>query len=430
MPTKIYEGGARARAQVETYTVGSATNGQIFGITINNKTISYTAGGAETTTTIAAALKALLAATDAPPEFQEITWTQAAAVITMTAKTAGKPVVTAVSASTTGTLTKATTTANVGPEVWSEATNWDGGAIPANGDDVWIKAPVRYDLDNATMMALALASLNIPLDIEDAVGLPEINEDNSSLPYGEYRSTFLRFTVPPTTVNVGDGVDGNGSGLLRLDLGQTANAATTTINVFNTADSVVDGVEALLLKVTKTGTGANTLNVTRGSVGVAVLPGETSTFADGSVRVGYISSQESDAEVRFGSGVAMPATLLKTGGKMTVASNMTTLNHRGGELTVNGAATLTTGNYDKGTINWNSSGTQTTVNGGSDVILNFNGDPRTKIITTLAPKQGFKLIDDQGIVTVTNGIAMTQLDLKIQGELDLSFGPGRTITIT
>ena len=436
MPTKIYEGGARARQMTITLTVGSFANTETFITTINGKSITYTADGTGSTTTVAAAIQALLASSDAPPEFQEITFTQVAAVITGVAKTAGKPFT--LTKSGTGTYTLATTVANIGPAVWSEATNWSGGAIPANGDDVHIDpncGGIKYDLDNATMMALALASLNIPAAMEDQIGLPEINKDSASLPYGEYRSTYLRFTVPPTTTNIGEG-EGDGSGMVKLDLGQTANAATTTVNVYQTGTSDVDDLEACLLKFTFTGTGLNVLNVSRGSVGVAVLPGEVTTFnTTGSFRVGYQTSQESDAQVRCGSGVTFPTnavsgTCLKTGGKLTVSSNLTTLNHKGGDTTVLGTAAVTTLNHDKGTIRWDSAGTITALNGGSDAVIDFNGNPRPKTITTLTVNEGFKLIDDQGVVTVTNAIAATRLDLVVRVDgAELRFGPGRSITV-
>src|SRR5262245_47220947 len=114
MATRRWRGDAPKTAQVNTVTVGgTAANGQVYSVTINAKLVAYTANGSDTNNTIAAALKALLAAS-VIPEFAEVTWTVATNVITGTAKTAGRPFVNTSAATGTGTLVTATATANSG----------------------------------------------------------------------------------------------------------------------------------------------------------------------------------------------------------------------------------------------------------------------------------------------------------------------------
>lgn len=433
VPTKYPVGGSAAKAQVQTHTVGGTpANGQTYDVNIGTKQVRYTATGVDTNTTIATALQALLAATDAPPEHQELTWTNpSAGVVTSTAKRPGRPSTISTAASGTGTFVTATTTANKGPEVWDEPTNWNGGTLPVNGDIIDMsgyEGHFRYNLEG--LASVALAAFLKPMNSTGQMGLPEINEDDPSLPYGEYRPRFIKFNVPPTLTEIGQG-DGQGSPLVKLDLGQTATATTSTVNVYGTAAPLVQDGRAVALKMTATGTGANHVAVSRGSVGLAMFPGEALGFGtSGTLRVGFQTSQDSDADVLVGSGVTMPDTVTKTGGRMIVASNMTTLNHRGGETVVNGTATLTTGNHDKGTIRWNSSGTVTTWNVGSEATIGWNGDPRPKTVTNCNANINSRGVDDQGVVTFTNGVVFVRGDLKVQGEFDWAFGPNRTIVIS
>lgn len=127
----IWRGDAQSVAQVNTITVGgTAAATQVYSVTINLKTISYTAIGGDTNSTIAAALRALLAASTIP-EFAEVTWTVLTTVITAASKTVGVPFTNTSSATGTGTLVTATTTANTGKYNWDDPDNWSEGRIPA-----------------------------------------------------------------------------------------------------------------------------------------------------------------------------------------------------------------------------------------------------------------------------------------------------------
>jgi hypothetical protein len=130
MASNYFRGDAQDVAQVQTHTVaGTAAAAQVYTLTANRKEISYTADGADTNTTIAAALRELLAASTIP-EFKLATWTVSTNVITATASTPGRPFTVTSAATGTGTLVASVTTASKGHWHWDDADNWSAGWIP------------------------------------------------------------------------------------------------------------------------------------------------------------------------------------------------------------------------------------------------------------------------------------------------------------
>ena len=90
MATRIWRGDAVDVTQVDTLTVGGTVEaGDKFITTINGKDVTVSATTTSTSTT-ATEIKTALAASTIP-EFAEITWTVNSAVVTGTAKVAGKP---------------------------------------------------------------------------------------------------------------------------------------------------------------------------------------------------------------------------------------------------------------------------------------------------------------------------------------------------
>src|SRR5579864_1437670 len=89
MATNRWTGNAATIAMVATITITADDVNTAYGVTINGKIVAVFGSGTGTSNT-AAALQSALAAS-AFPEFTEITWTVANAVITATAGTAGKP---------------------------------------------------------------------------------------------------------------------------------------------------------------------------------------------------------------------------------------------------------------------------------------------------------------------------------------------------
>lgn len=130
--TNIFRGDAQDVNQVTTFAIGgTAAAAQVYTITINDKYVQYTAIGGDTNTTIAAALKANLAASTIP-EFNEVTWSVSTTTITGTGGKilAGQPFTATSSATGTGTITQTTTTSPTGKNWWDEETNWSLGYYP------------------------------------------------------------------------------------------------------------------------------------------------------------------------------------------------------------------------------------------------------------------------------------------------------------
>lgn len=98
-------------AQVSTASVGTATNANTYGVTINEVTFLTTAGVLDTPTTLAAAIIALIQADLYVGPV--VTCTQAVGVITITSNTPGLAFTITAASAETGTVTVAPVTANV-----------------------------------------------------------------------------------------------------------------------------------------------------------------------------------------------------------------------------------------------------------------------------------------------------------------------------
>ena len=391
MATLRFRGDAAAVAQVDTLTVGGTIEaGDKFSVTIGNKTITVSATTTVVATTATEIYTALAASTI--DEFLEITWANPSdGVITATAVTAGVPfVLTAATTESDGsaadaqTFSKASTTASAGPNHWDTAANWDTGAVPTTGDDVYIENSNVDILYGFAQTGVTLASLNIAASYTGRIGNPDYNGD-----YWEYRDKYL--AIKSTVVNIGKG-PGSGSPRIKLDL----SSAQTTVTVYSTGSAAEVGLEALLLKGTHA---SNAVYVYAGSVGIAVEAGQTSTVA--TLTIGYKDSPATDADVRLGSGVTL-TTVAKSGGKLEVNSNFVTLTQTEGETRVRGSATLTTANLDGGILWYESSGTLTTANVGGDATINFSRDMRSRTVTNSTLQKGAALIDPYKTVTFTN----------------------------
>jgi hypothetical protein len=408
MATSFWIGDAQTVTQVDTLTPASVGIGDIFTVTINGKSIEFTAT-AGTVANVTAGLVALLAASEIP-EFAEIAWANATTAIMATAETSGSGFTLSTSASGgTATFTKTSTTANSGPGLWSVAANHSGGAVPSSSDTVWLSNSSSDINDGLDQSSVTLTALNVEQSFTGDMGRP----DNTGT-YNEYRNKYL--AISATTVNVGMG-NGSGSQLLRLDTGSNA----TTVNVFNTGSSSETNYETFLWKGTHA---SNVVNVTRGSVGIAVKPGETATIA--TLRSGYQTSVESDANVRLGPGVTL-TTVDQSGGTVACGSSFTTLKIRGGTYTANFAAAGTTINLDGGSVIWQSSGNITTLVIGSGGTFDASQDMRPITITNCTVNAGATLNDPHGRITFSNGIIYNRCD---PSECNVNFGTNRTITVS
>lgn len=389
MATNTWLSRALARAQVDTLTPGGTIEvGDIFIVTINGKSCSYSATGttvASVCTGLAAALTAMTAA-----EFTEITFTDSTTTVTATGGTAGLPfTITATTTESNGgaadaqTFVQATTTAATGPNHWDDVNNWSLGAIPANTNDVDIdlaRGSILYGLGQSAVTA---ATLDIYSSGETAneIGLPEINVDGG---YTEYRTKDLQIGATLARFN-------SRSPFVRIDFG----SVQTAVEVRATGTESGDGVPALLLKGTHA---SNTFEFKSGTSGLGYFLGESCSASV--TRVSPEASLIVGELVSLVTVTSLGTTLIQTSGAGT------TLTVEEGTTRVIGTSAWTTLNADGGVCYYESSGTVSTANIGPGTV-DCSGDisPRTFSVTNL--EVGGQIIDPNQTITHTAGVART-----------------------
>ncbi len=414
MSSKVRSPAALAVSQVDTGTVGGTVEaGDLFTITIGGKTLSVaapTTSTSATATAIAAAFEAVDA--DLYQEFGKITAAANGSTVTFTADDEGVPFTVTLatteangSASDGQTWVDVATTANAGPNCWGGATNWAGGVIPANTDDVYLEnseVGILYDLAQS---GVALTSLSIAASFEAHVGLPQTNDDG----YPEYRATYL--AIGATTVTIGAG-QGDGSGLIRLNTGTGA----TTITVHKTATTEEEDVPSFCWK----GTNANNvLNALSGDVGVAFFGGETATV---------LTMRVVEATVRCGSGCTLTTVELGGSGSIELRSACTTLtlDPGSGTVTLLGTGNITAANvWDDATLDIRRSCTIATLNASGTVDL--TNAPGTVTFTNATLGKGAAIIDPEKRAVFTNGILLNNCEIS---DVTLTLGASRTLAIT
>lgn len=402
MATTRWQSGAKAVAQVQSWTfAGTWEADDVVRITIGSKSYDFTGGS----TTINTAIDNIVTAYNALsstyyPEFAEMTASRSGSAFVLTADTLGKPFTATLTplesdlsgagAQTIEGGTTATTgtasTANAGPNAWSSAGNWSGGAVPVNGDTVVIadgSEPILYGLDQSAV-TLAELVINASYVKPGAIGLPKINEDNPAASYPEYRDDYLKIGATLLTIGLGEGT---GSGRIKINLG----SVQTTANIYSTGTGDENNLEALLLRGTHA---SNVLTVNgQSSVGVAVHGGETSVIAT--------LKTTGQAEVRCGAGVTL-TTVTNYGGTLEINSAVGTslVNElQAGQTTVNGTGAVAALKVRGGTVVYNTTGTL----GGAPVVsndgvLDFSQDGRVKTVTNPIEVYGNGSVIDPGQV--------------------------------
>lgn len=320
MATVAWNPNAQATSQVSTITVTAVALNGTLTATINGKTITYTCVSGETTTTAATAWFNLLSSTDAPPEFQEIDWTNpSAAVILATAGTPGTPFTLTKSQAGGATCNLAITTANSSPNDVGDSDNWLRGgaaALPQANDDVIIAnsdVSLLWNLD--ALAAIRFNTFQRWQTFTGQIGLPEINANG----YMEYRPTYFKFLGPSggtLTLQLGIG-SGDGPVGERYDL-QAQRTNVLVENVGSIASGMTYNVRFL-------GTNANnTIKALNGTIASGMLPGEAPAFASGTVDGGaslYLGVGASWSGNMTVTGAA--AFLYATPGSLTVRDNST-----------------------------------------------------------------------------------------------------------
>lgn len=400
-------GAAGRTKQVMTITVGSATVGHTFTITINSKSVTYTAVTGDTTTDIATALVALCVASSDPEFYTMLSWKSSAAVITVTAITAGEPFT--ISLSGTGTLTLATTTANSSPEDIANPLNWSGSTLPVNGDTVifqFTPESARWNLESA-LSAVALANLSV-LDYPARIG------NDLILPSGirEYRGTEL--TLAGCTIldlNLTD----NTPGRFRFNVGSAACA----LNITGPGNVTPGNVGVVVWRGTHA---SNIVKVTGCSLDVATDISHTASIDALSVENGAI---------RLGAGVTKSSTTaVLLNSTLITFSNFANLTLDRGSTAIYQEATTGTLITLRGesTLIWASSGNVTSLVIGPNCTVDFSQaiGPITITNVEFRAANGARWRDPNGRVTVTNGMKFNQCGPRDLAELDV----GRHLTFT
>lgn len=272
---------------------------------------------------------------------------------------AGKPFTLSVSESVTGdeTATEATTVTATSQYHANQVDNWDGNAVPANGDTVIFDTGAihcRYSLD---LGAIAVAQFTKYKSHTGDIGVARTNTDDSAYPHSEYRTPRYLTADGFTNADIEVG-DGPGSSRIYLDGGTVA----SVYNIYGRGQRAETGLPCVLI------VGANNSNIVRnlaGDVGIAFYGSETATLA--TLVTG--NGPQSQASTICGAGVTFnSATVTCNGGFLetnsafaTGVQNAGTWQHKSGtvtSMTVNkggvhqpmGAATYTTIDLNGGTF--------------------------------------------------------------------------------
>lgn len=398
MATNIFRGDSVAEAQINQVIPANCTIGNIFTLTCNTKSVSYTCSVATVANVTAGLVAAVLVAQTTILEFNDFIPVDNTTSVSLTASIPGVPFTQTSSAATgTGTpgctLVTSTPTPSEGPHHWDDEDNWSLGTIPVNTDDVVITNSSIDILYGISQASVTLNSLTITSTYTGNIGNLDINPTGN---YYEYRPKYL--AIGTTTCTIGEG-SGSGSGRIKLNFGTVA----TALKVYGMAASPLTGIPALLVNGSNA---SNTVELFQGSHGFAIDPGSTANFPV--INLGYINSSTTDVNVRFGSGCSL-TTINQEGGIAEINSSFTTLNMRDGTTTVKGAAAGPTINFFGGTIYWMSTGAIGNVNGmTSTSTLDFTKDLSARSVTgKIFMNDGASLFDRFSTVTwptVPNGL--------------------------
>ncbi len=402
MATNRWRGDAANVSQITTLTVGSATNTEMFTTTINTKVITYTAGAAETTSTVATAIQALLAASNIP-EFQEITWTVASAVVTGTASTPGVPF--AVTAGGTGTYTAATPTASKGSSDASTLANWSAGTLPAAAEDILIDsgADILYGLGGIT--PAIYASFKVKASFTGQIGLPYWNPAG----YVEYRTRYYPVaTTSPIKIGEGDG-----AGPTRVYI---SSGLVLDLTVFAT------GVRQESVPV------VNVYGCTSGVV--SVVSGDVGIAADDDTQTATVTTATVNDGATYTVGTGATTTTLNQDGAVVLSfGTVTTLTQYSGTTTLYAAPTTITA--DGGKVIGYYTGTTTTAtfrgqgNPQTDPVLDFSNDTRARTITNGSFTGGSSLLDPDKTTVWSNAQTWDSASLALS-----QLGPRFSLTRT
>lgn len=222
---------------------------------------------------------------------------------------------------------------------WNTVTNWSTGSAPTNGDHVYIERSNVSITGDLNQSSVALASLNIAMSFTGTIG-------GSSADYLQIGTAILNVGYDWETAR------STGSGRININLGS---ATACQVTVHNTGQTPADnGFESLRLLAANA---ATDLFLYGGRIGIAQLPGETSTIDD------YVIGQPGSSRnlnVEFGAGMTMDDGVVHSG-RVVFRSALSDLDVNGGEVWTRGSGAVSTMDVNGGVVYPCSSGTITTL---------------------------------------------------------------------
>lgn len=422
MSLKIFRGGAAPQAKAYTWTIGGTIEvGDQFRFTIGSRRFVVSASStvaADVATQIVNAINQI--DQSLYPEFSEVIASAVSAVLTIAARTPGEDfVVTADSVESDGvtaadaqTITAGSTTVSKGPKHWDDANNWAGGVLPVDTDDILIEdysGDILYGLDQT---AIDAASLTLRTTFSGRLGLGPINDNG----YPEYRQKYLK--IKPTVLTV------------------EANSPRIMIDTLNVQNTIIvrmpsqqlslgqgqGGLPAFLWVGVGTGDGP-TMELISGSVGIAILAGETANLT----KLDMGGDGNTSA---VGGGTLDLVELKQIGGSARFRLAPLKITKYAGELVIeNGDVPDGFWNYG-GKTDWLSDGDCDIYESTQGAEIWFTKDLRARTFgSTGNPIQlhrGTKFKDSFGTVTLPEGYQ--PVDCKIS-DVDVDLGNNRIVTV-
>lgn len=399
----------RARAQVDTLTVGSNTTGHTFIATINTKAVGYTAVSGDTTVTITAALLALLQAC-AEPEFRELAFALGSTTskINVTGPDDGAPFTLTVSG--TGTFSTTAATAPLSPSDVGDVLNYSTGALPGAGDTLVFEESAEDAKYNADALAgIALAAVVRRASHTGRIGLPPQNTNG----YPEYRPTGLELDAPSITIEIGPG---DAAGQVRI-----ASVSSTAVTMLVEGDGTTAAVGDEVVHVVGL-PAASELRVLGASAAVATLAGQTAAVAT-------LTAQS--ATLWLGKGVTLgDATLTNCVFSLECSHTALTM-LSGGSGDVRGAASCANAGLKvyAGTLRWRSTGGtgNSPVVGGGGTIDFGQAPAGVAVGGTVELNAGATWTDPVGKIGTPYNVALNRCSLR---DVNLDAGLGKTLAVS
>jgi hypothetical protein len=417
MSNRNWQGFATAVAQVDGGVMAGIDVGTVITLTMAGPfgvSITHTCASA-TVSVVLAILETLWNAHERPEAKEVIASVEGTNTLLFTAATPGKPFghITA-EVTNSGTIPIGPITASAGPNDWSTAGNWSGGAVPVSSDTVSLQEnaiAIKYGLAQS---AVNLTSFRRHQSYTGTVGLPRTNVDDPENSYPEYRATELDIQCALWEVGMGEG---EGPSEERYDIG--VGTSTMVFNAYATGVPVDDTKPALYIS----GGSANaSLYVMRGFVGTAFYDDQTASF--GTIGIHNRGQNPSDTMVVLGKGTTEVAVIVD-GGIVRNYAGFTTIVVSGGTVYQSDGtpASIVVRSGSRFVYNTDDTctaaevwGPNQTVAGAAAGEIDFSDDVRSVTITTLTRKAG-------GVVT-DPGKRMQWGTLKDEGQFDASLNLG------